>query len=97
MKTEVLKTISGGQTGVDRAALDAALAPGFPHGVWWLEHGEKVQTGSNFSAPMVAGWIARLISCRPDLDVLEVKAALRDIARRSADPTAGNPNETLHE
>jgi len=63
----------------------------------WLGHGEKVQTGSSFSAPRVAGWIARLISCRPDLDVLEVKAALRDMARRAADPSAGNPNETLHE
>ncbi len=29
-----LKTISGGQTGVDRAALDAALALGFPCGGW---------------------------------------------------------------
>lgn len=29
-----LKIISGGQTGVDRAALDAALALGFPCGGW---------------------------------------------------------------
>jgi len=29
-----LKIISGGQTGVDRAALDAALACGFPIGGW---------------------------------------------------------------
>ena len=28
------KIISGGQTGVDRAALDAAIAAGIPHGGW---------------------------------------------------------------
>lgn len=28
------RIISGGQTGADRAALDAALASGFPHGGW---------------------------------------------------------------
>jgi hypothetical protein len=30
----VLKIISGGQTGVDRAALDAAIAAGLPYGGW---------------------------------------------------------------
>jgi hypothetical protein len=29
-----MKIISGGQTGVDRGALDAALAAGIPHGGW---------------------------------------------------------------
>lgn len=29
-----MKIISGGQTGVDRAALDAAVALGIPHGGW---------------------------------------------------------------
>ena len=29
-----MKIISGGQTGVDRAALDAAIALGIPHGGW---------------------------------------------------------------
>src|SRR3954470_16119485 len=40
----VRKIISGGQTGADRAALDAALALGIPHGGWvpkgrWAEDG----------------------------------------------------------
>lgn len=30
----LVKIVSGGQTGVDRGALDAALAPGFPCGGW---------------------------------------------------------------
>lgn len=30
----VLKIVSGGQTGVDRAALDWAIAAGLPHGGW---------------------------------------------------------------
>jgi hypothetical protein len=29
-----MKIVSGGQTGVDRAALDAAMALGLPHGGW---------------------------------------------------------------
>ncbi|MBL7017121.1 MAG: hypothetical protein ISR84_06140, partial [Kiritimatiellales bacterium] len=31
---KVAKIISGGQSGADRAALDAAMACGIPHGGW---------------------------------------------------------------
>jgi Circularly permutated YpsA SLOG family len=34
VKGERIKIISGGQTGVDRAALDFAIRHGFPHGGW---------------------------------------------------------------
>jgi hypothetical protein len=34
MPTRPIKIISGGQTGVDRGALDAAIALGIPHGGW---------------------------------------------------------------
>src|ERR1043166_873457 len=39
-----LKIISGGQTGVDRAALDWALANGVPHG-GWCPKGRKAEDG----------------------------------------------------
>ena len=34
MRTEVIKIISGGQTGADRGGLDAAIELGIPHGGW---------------------------------------------------------------
>lgn len=41
-----IKTIiSGGQTGVDRAALDAALAHGIPHG-GWCPRGRRAEDGA---------------------------------------------------
>jgi hypothetical protein len=38
------KIISGGQTGVDRAALDVALALGLPHG-GWCPRGRRAEDG----------------------------------------------------
>ncbi len=40
----LVKIVSGGETGVDRAALDAALAVGFPCG-GWLPAGRKAEDG----------------------------------------------------
>jgi hypothetical protein len=39
-----IKIFSGGQTGADRAALDAALELGIPHG-GWLPKGRKAEDG----------------------------------------------------
>lgn len=39
-----MKIISGGQTGADRAALDAAIALAIPHG-GWLPRGRKTEDG----------------------------------------------------
>lgn len=39
-----MKIISGGQTGADQAALDAALALNIPHG-GWLPKGRKTENG----------------------------------------------------
>lgn len=38
------KVVSGGQTGADRAALDAAIAMGIPHG-GWCPRGRKAEDG----------------------------------------------------
>ena len=40
-----MKIISGGQTGADRAALDAAIELGVPHG-GWLARGRKAEDGT---------------------------------------------------
>jgi Circularly permutated YpsA SLOG family len=39
-----IKIVSGGQTGVDRAALDAAIAAGVPHG-GWCPKGRRAEDG----------------------------------------------------
>lgn len=38
------RVVSGGQTGVDRAALDAAIAAGIPHG-GWCPRGRRAEDG----------------------------------------------------
>lgn len=38
------KIVSGGQTGVDRAALDTAIRLGIPHG-GWCPHGRRAEDG----------------------------------------------------
>jgi len=42
---KITKVISGGQTGVDRAGLDAALELGIPHG-GWCPSGRRAEDGS---------------------------------------------------
>ena len=39
-----MKIISGGQTGADQAALDAAIKLGIPHG-GWIPRGRRTETG----------------------------------------------------
>lgn len=41
----LVRIVSGGQTGVDRAALDVAIARGMPHG-GWCPRGRRVEDGA---------------------------------------------------
>ncbi len=43
-REQMIRIISGGQTGVDQAALDAAIALNLPHG-GWLPKGRKTENG----------------------------------------------------
>jgi hypothetical protein len=44
VRSPVLKIVSGGQTGVDRAALDVAIALGLAHG-GWCPQGRRAEDG----------------------------------------------------
>jgi len=48
----IKKIVSGGQTGVDRAALDVAIALGIPHG-GWCPKGRKAEDGTIPAAYLV--------------------------------------------
>ena len=50
----IRKLVSGGQTGVDRAALDVALSLGIPCG-GWCPKGRLAEDGSIASSQLVAG------------------------------------------
>lgn len=45
MNAPRLKIVSGGQSGVDRAALDFAIAGGYPHG-GWCPRGRRAEDGA---------------------------------------------------
>jgi subtilisin family serine protease len=49
--------------------------------VAWIGGGVKQVTGSSFAAPHVAGLLARLISCCPDMSPLQAKALLLKVAQ----------------
>ncbi len=52
--------------------------------VAWLGGGRKQVTGSSFAAPHVAGLLARLLSCSPELSPLHAKALLQKLADGSS-------------
>ena len=88
--TGLVKIVSGGQTGVDRGALDAALAAGFPCG-GWCPADRRAEDGS----------IIRHIMPHPSH---RLGAALKGVRRRfaprsaavSADAFAGSWVSTAH-
>lgn len=49
----------------------------------WLHGGTKVETGSSYAAPLIAGKIARLLSALPGIDPAAIKPLLSVLADRS--------------
>ena len=51
----------------------------------WLYGGTKVETGSSYAAPLIAGKIARFLSAIPGIDPAAVKPLLSVLAERRVD------------
>src|SRR5271170_8055413 len=70
-----MKIISGGQTGVDRAALDVALALGLPCG-GWCPRGRKAEDGSIPARYPVTETSAKAYAQRTEWNVRDSEATL---------------------
>ena len=75
MEKHLLKIISGGQTGVDRAALDTALKNNLPVG-GWCPKGRKAEDGPIDSRYPLKETISDKYQVRTELNVRESDATL---------------------
>ena len=73
--TPVCKIVSGGQTGVDRAALDAAIFLGIPHG-GWCPKGRRSEDGTIPDLYELEEVDARDYSVRTEQNVVDSSATL---------------------
>ena len=71
----IAKLISGGQTGVDRAALDVALARDIPHG-GWCPRGRRAEDGTIPARYLLTETSSRSYAARTEQNVLEADATL---------------------
>jgi hypothetical protein len=69
------KIVSGGQTGVDRGALDAAMALGIPHG-GWCPKGRRAEDGAVPSIYQLAETDSPQYAVRTERNVLQSDATL---------------------
>jgi hypothetical protein len=74
-RTFLRRIVSGGQTGADRAALDAAIAVGIPHGGWvpcgrWAEDGPLPRRYRMKETP------TRYVALRTDWNVRDTDATV---------------------
>jgi len=69
------KIVSGGQTGVDRGALDAAMALGIPHG-GWCPKGRLAEDGPVPSIYQLAETDSPVYAVRTERNVLDGDATL---------------------
>ena len=93
------RVVSGGQTGVDRAALDVAIALGIPHG-GWCPRGRRAEDGSVPSRYALVEHSSADYAARTEANVADGDATLiiargalsggtaltRDVARRVGKP-----------
>ena len=70
-----LKIVSGGQTGVDRAALDFALAQNIPHG-GWCPKGRRAEDGQISNRYQLQESDARDYAVRTEQNVIDSDATL---------------------
>lgn len=71
----LVRIISGGQTGVDRAALDAAIAAGVPHG-GWCPRGRLAEDGAIAAHYQLCETQSAKYSIRTRQNVLDSDATL---------------------
>lgn len=71
----VLRIVSGGQTGVDRAALDVALALGYPCG-GWVPRGRRAEDGRLSDAYPLRETVSAHYAERTRLNVRDADATL---------------------
>lgn len=64
-----------------RGKMVSFMAKGERVEVPWLGGGTKIETGSSFATPLVAGKIARVLSLMPELDPCLIKPLLAALAR----------------
>ena len=91
--------VSGGQTGVDRAALDVAIALGIPHG-GWCPRGRRAEDGTVPARYTLVEHASSDYAARTEANVVDSDATLilargalgggtaltRDVARRLGKP-----------
>jgi len=70
-----VKIISGGQTGIDRAALDVAINLGLSHG-GWCPSGRKAEDGSIDAVYQLQETATSEYSCRTKWNVRDAEATL---------------------
>jgi hypothetical protein len=93
------RVVSGGQTGVDRAALDVAIALGIPHG-GWCPRGRRAEDGTVPARYALVEHASSDYAARTEANVADSDATLilahgapsggtaltRDVARRLGKP-----------
>lgn len=50
----------------------------------WIGGGMRTETGSSYAAPLISGWIARLLSGLPGMNPAAVKPLLAELATKSS-------------